>query len=91
MADSPSLIGSLDPREQPVYDVLLELRDQLTMLKQDKSTYVKSQDVLRLYNNVNDQVHQLNVIREAQKKKTEQNRGWSLLPNSTPLNCHALS
>ena len=78
MSDSPNPTGSLDPQEQPIHDTLLHLRDELTLLKQDKSSYVKSQDVFKLYDQVNDQVHHLNDIRKSQKKELEQNRGWSL-------------
>ena len=85
MTDSPNLVGSLDPQEQAIHDALLELRDQLTLLKQDKSTYIKSQDVLRLYEEVNDQVHQLNNISIVQKKKTGQSRGWSPSSHSVSL------
>ena len=75
MTDSPAVQAPLDPREQPILDTVLIVRDKLSLLKQDKSTYIKSQDVLGLYDQVIDQVHQLNVIREAHGKPLEQNRG----------------
>ena len=78
MSDTLALHGSLDPQEQIIHDTLLDLRDQLMLLKQDKSTYVKSQDFLTIYDEVNKQVHLLNGLREAQMKESDQNRGRSI-------------
>ena len=75
MTDSPAVQAHLDPQELPILDRVLHLRDKLSLLKQDKSTYVKSHDVLQLYDEVIEQVHQLNVIREKHGKPLEQNRG----------------
>ena len=72
---APAVRAPLDPREQPILDTLLYLRDKLSLLKQDKTTYIKSQDVLALYSDVVEQVHLLNVIREEHGKPLEQNRG----------------
>lgn len=73
MADTPTFAPPLDPREQPILDNLLKIREQLIALKQDRSTYVKSSDVLPLYDKVGDQVKLLNTIRE--DKPQEDNRG----------------
>lgn len=75
MTDSPAVQAPLDPREQPILDAVLSIRDNLSLLKQDKSTYIKSQDILVLYDQVIEQVHQLNVIRKDHSKPLEQNRG----------------
>lgn len=75
MTDSPAVQAPLDPKEQPILDTVLNVRDKLSLLKQDKTTYIKSHDVLALYDNVIEQVHQLNVIREEHSKPLEQNRG----------------
>lgn len=75
MTDSPAAQVPLNPQEQPILDCILGLRDQLLLLKEDKSTYIKSQDVLRLYEEVVEQVHLLNLIREEHGKSLEQNRG----------------
>ena len=75
MTDSPSLTTPLDPKEQPILDRLLATRDKLSLLKQDRSTYIKSHDVLDLYEQVIEQVHLLNIIREEHDKPLEQNRG----------------
>lgn len=75
MTDSPAVRVPLDPNEQPILDRLLGVRTQLELLKQDKSTYVKSQDVIALYNQLMEQVERLNHIRT--HKRLEQNRGSS--------------
>ena len=75
MTDSPAVQAPLDPKEQPILDSLLHLRDSLSLLKQDKTTYIKSHDVIALYHAVVEQVHLLNVIRMENGKPLEQNRG----------------
>lgn len=78
MTDSPAVQAPLDPKEQPILDQILIIRDKLSLLKGDKSSYIKSHDVLELYDQVIEQVHLLNIIREEQDKPLEQNRGASL-------------
>lgn len=73
MTDSPAARIPLDPKEQPILDKLLAIRTKLELLKQDRSTYVKSQDIIGLYDQVIEQVSELNQIRNA--KRLEQNRG----------------
>ena len=75
MSDSPAIQTPLEPREQAVLDSLLNLRDELSLLKQDKSTYIRSKDVLSLYGQVIEQVHILNEARQEFGKPKEQNRG----------------
>lgn len=75
MTDSPATFAPLDPREQPILDELLRSRDSLLLLKQDKSTYIKSHDVLPLYEQVVEQVQKVNDIR-AGRKQEQHNRGW---------------
>jgi hypothetical protein len=73
MTDSPFVKAPLDPKEQPILDRVLQIRDELSLLKSDKSTYVKSQDVMTIYQQINEQVEVLNQIRK--DKRDEQNRG----------------
>lgn len=80
MTDSPAFNVPLDPEEQPILDRILTIRDKLSLLKQDRSTYIKSHDVLELYEQVIEQVHLLNIIREEHDKALEQNRG-AVAPN----------
>ena len=75
MTDSPAVHVPLDPKEQPILDSILYIRDQLLLLKQDKSTYIKSHDVVALYDQTIKQVHTLNDIRQEHGKLLEQNRG----------------
>lgn len=63
MADSPITNAPVGPQERPILDKLLLTRDKLLLLKQDKSTYVKSSDVLPLYEQVIEQVSVLNEVR----------------------------
>ena len=79
MTDSPAIQAALDPQEEPILNDILNLRDRLLLLKRDKSTYIKSQDILGLYDHVVDQVHLLNRIRQEHGKPLEQNRGGSPL------------
>jgi hypothetical protein len=78
MTDSPAVRIPLDPEEQPILDKLLAVRTKLELLKQDRSTYVKSQDVVDLYDQVIEQVIRLNDIRATHAKRLEQNRGTYL-------------
>ncbi|KAF1940846.1 hypothetical protein EJ02DRAFT_455647 [Clathrospora elynae] len=72
MTDSPLARIPLDPKEQPILDKLQSIRTELELLKRDRSTYVKSQDVLKLYDQVIEQVIILNEIRIT--KRFEQNK-----------------
>ena len=75
MTDSPAIHAFIEPKEQSILDSLLHLRDKLSLLKQDKSTYIKSHDVLGLYEEVVEQVQLLNNVRKEDDKPFEQNRG----------------
>lgn len=83
MTDSPAYRNPIDAREQPILDRILNIRDHLSLLKQDRSTYVKSQDVIKYYNQIIEQVEQLNRIRET--KRDEQNRVDTVLDDCFQL------
>ncbi|MCJ1340111.1 hypothetical protein MMC09_005405 [Bachmanniomyces sp. S44760] len=85
MTDSPCFQHPLDPKEQPILDSVLHLRDQLSLLKQDRSTYIKSHDVLNLYRKVDHQVSLLNDIRKGENKQHEQNRVDAVLDDCFQL------
>ncbi|EDN94752.1 hypothetical protein SS1G_10626 [Sclerotinia sclerotiorum 1980 UF-70] len=72
MTDTPSQPLPLDPREQPILESLTQIRNELTLLKQDRTTYIKAADVLNLQDKVDEQVQLLNEIRA--DKPHEQNR-----------------
>lgn len=63
MADSPMYNAPVPAPERGILEKLVLVRDKLFLLKQDKSTYVKSSDVLPLYDEVIEQVHHLNDAR----------------------------
>lgn len=75
MTDSPRFQLPIDPDERPIETELTQIRTKLELLKQDKTNYVKSEDVIKLYEEVIEQVHALNTIRKAKNKPDEQNRG----------------
>ncbi|KAF2117686.1 hypothetical protein BDV96DRAFT_570686 [Lophiotrema nucula] len=83
MTDSPAPRIPLDPKEQPILDKLLQLRTDLELMKGDRSTYVKSQDVVDLYQKVVEQVVVLNEIRTT--KRLEQNRVDTVLDDCFQL------
>lgn len=84
MTDSPAVHLPLDPQEQDILDRLLDLRDELTLLKADRSTYIRSSDVINLYEALIEQVHTLNDVRDKHGKPTEQNRGLFVTSRSRP-------
>ncbi|KAK0256759.1 hypothetical protein LTS16_000277 [Friedmanniomyces endolithicus] len=83
MTDSPAYRLPTDPKEQPILDRILTIRDHLSILKLDRSTYVKSQDVMTYYNQLIEEVEKLNVIRET--KRDEQNRVDTVLDDCFQL------
>ncbi|KAJ5162941.1 uncharacterized protein N7500_004771 [Penicillium coprophilum] len=72
--ESPAIPVPLDPREQPILESLLRTRDALLLIKQDKSSYIKSRDVLPLYEEVIAEVEKLNSIRKEQDRRLVHNR-----------------
>ena len=83
MTDSPAFRLPLDPQEQPILDKLLNIRDHLSILKQDRSTYVKSEDVMKFYTRLIEQVEALNRLRV--NKRDEQNRVDTVLDDCFQL------
>ncbi|KAI9729905.1 MAG: hypothetical protein M1818_008345 [Claussenomyces sp. TS43310] len=73
MADTPTRALPIDSREQPILDALFAIQADLTMLKQDRSTYVKSSDVMALYDRTVAQVQALNEVRSEHPR--QENRG----------------
>lgn len=60
--------------EQPVLEKLIQLRQRLQLLNKDRTKYIKSQDVVVLYDQLIEQVQRLNTIREHPIHHYEQNR-----------------
>lgn len=72
--DTPAIPPPRDAREQAILDKFILIRDQLLLLKQDRTTYIRSQDVIPLYDQMITQVSELNAIR-AEAGVKEENRG----------------
>lgn len=83
MTDSPMFRNPMDPKEQPILDKILIIRDKLSLLKQDRSTYIKSSDVAIHYDELIVQVDLLNKIRAT--KRNEQNRVDTVLDDCFQL------
>ncbi|KAF1814590.1 hypothetical protein P152DRAFT_456860 [Eremomyces bilateralis CBS 781.70] len=83
MTDSPVVRAPLDPAEKPILDRLLQVRDGLELLRQDKSTYVKSQDIIGAYEEVIVQVHALDEKRKG--KRTDDSRVDTVLDDCFQL------
>lgn len=62
-----------DMRELSILEGLQRVRDELTLLKQDRSTYIKTLDIIFLYERTVEQVQLLNDARI--KNPKEQNQG----------------
>lgn len=71
--DTPAIPAPRDAREQAILARLNLIRDQLLLLKQDRTTYIRSQDVIPLYDQTIEQVKELNDVR-ADAGKHEENR-----------------
>jgi hypothetical protein len=60
--------------EQPVLEKLISLRQRLQLLNKDRTKYIKSQDVILVYDALIEQVQKLNNIRQYAGEHKEQNR-----------------
>jgi len=76
--DTPAFPAPNDAQERAILEKLEAVRDQLLLLKQDRTQYIRTQDVMHLYNQVIEQVRQLNEVREA--THTGENRRERLPP-----------
>lgn len=78
MTDSSPRDTLLNPDKESILGELLDLRDRLLQLKQDRSTYIRSCDVMQLYDKVVERAHVLNNNCEGHQRTLEINRGFSL-------------
>jgi hypothetical protein len=60
-----------DEGERAILDNLVGIRDHLLLLKRDRTKYIRSQDVILIYEQVIEQVRQLNEIRKGAERKGE--------------------
>ncbi|KAM0432281.1 hypothetical protein ACHAPT_004821 [Fusarium lateritium] len=61
--DTPAIPLPRDPRERAILDKLIMIRDHLLLLKQDRTNYIRTQDVMPLFDQTMDQVKELTVVR----------------------------
>ncbi|MCO5555841.1 hypothetical protein L7F22_009386 [Adiantum nelumboides] len=73
-------MSAIPIEEQPILESLINIRNRLTALKKDSSTYVKPQDVQQLYQAVIKQVSRLNTVRD---ESTANDTGDSKRPSRT--------
>jgi len=64
--DTPAIPLPKDERERQILDKLTVIRDKLILLKRDRTKYIRSQDVMVLYDELIEQVKHLNEIRKGQ-------------------------
>ncbi|KAI9737740.1 MAG: hypothetical protein M1834_009108 [Cirrosporium novae-zelandiae] len=65
----------IDPKEQPILDQLIGIRDKLLVHKQDKSTYIKSRDIIPIFDECVEQLRLLTEIRPALAQTSQQQYG----------------
>ncbi|EOO01912.1 hypothetical protein UCRPA7_2593 [Phaeoacremonium minimum UCRPA7] len=70
--DTPAIPAPKDARERDILERLVAIRDQLLLLKQDRTKYIRTQDVMVLYDQTIEQVRQLNEARS--KEPVGENR-----------------
>ena len=64
--DTPAVPMPRDAREREILDSLVGIRDHLLLLKRDRTKYIRTQDVMLIYDQVVQQVKQLNEIRKGE-------------------------
>ena len=72
--DTPVIPPPKDAREQEIMERLVAIRDQLLLLKQDRTKYIRSQDVIGLYEKTVEEIRKVNEIRGDSKDKAGENR-----------------
>ncbi|CAE6513816.1 unnamed protein product [Rhizoctonia solani] len=70
---------SLQPEEITILEKVINIRNRLTALKQNRAEYIKSQDVLNIYQAVVKQVEKLNDLRDQETGPHVPNRLDTLL------------
>lgn len=72
--DTPVIPPPKDAREQEIMERLVAIRDQLLLLKQDRTKYIRSQDVIGLYEQTIEEIRKVNEIRGDAKDQAGENR-----------------
>lgn len=70
----PQSIDVVPSNEQEILDALISIRSQLSVLKKNRATYIKSSDVTTIYEELIPQIRKINEIRSNPELKNEHNR-----------------
>ncbi len=73
--ETPAIPMPKDERERQILDKLMAIRDSLLLLKRDRTQYIRTQDVMHLYDKLVEQVKQVNEVRKGEPKG-ENRRTW---------------
>ncbi|KAK8071064.1 hypothetical protein PG997_011267 [Apiospora hydei] len=79
--ETPKIPAPRDEGEKRILAELMSIRDQLQLRKLDRTTYVRTQDVMVLYEKTIEQVRQLNAARTGKKSEENQGNGLSRAPD----------
>jgi hypothetical protein len=71
--DTPSVPAPDDEREREIMERLVVIRDELVLLKQDRTQYIRTIDVMGLYDRTIDEMRKLHELRKG--KTSSENRG----------------
>jgi hypothetical protein len=85
--DTPAVPMPKDSREREILERLMAIRDQLLLLKQDRTKYIRSQDVQQLYDQAVEQVKQLNDVRKGIEHSENRGMYMSYLVQGDKANC----
>ncbi|KAK5660070.1 hypothetical protein OQA88_13539 [Cercophora sp. LCS_1] len=69
--ETPAIPMPKDAREREILGTISGIRDHLLLLKRDRTKYIRSQDVMLVYDQVIEQVKHLNEVRKGGEKKGE--------------------
>jgi hypothetical protein len=69
--DTPTYSPPKDAREEQVLGKLSAIRDMLQLLRRDRSNYIRSQDVIPLYDETIEQVRQLSDVRTGDQEENQ--------------------
>ncbi|KUI72607.1 hypothetical protein VM1G_08547 [Cytospora mali] len=72
--ETPVTPAPQDEREREILERLLTIRDSLLLLKQDRTKYIRSQDVMGLYESTIEEVRKVNEVRSMSSEDAGENR-----------------
>lgn len=72
--ETPAVPAPQDAQEREILERLVTIRDALLLLKQDRTKYIRSQDVMGLYENIVDEVRKVTEARSMSSEGAGENR-----------------